>query len=132
MSSASVCIFIALILIIFVGSLKHNHLAINASERGQEGQYTFMTRWGSLGAASGQFKGPEGIGIDALNHIYVVDQGNDRIEKFDSNGTFITGLGSRGIANGQFSHPEGITVDSAGHIYVSDFGNNNVQVFVKY
>jgi DNA-binding beta-propeller fold protein YncE len=50
----------------------------------------FITAWGSPGSANGEFKYPEGITVDKLEHIYVVDRGNDRIEKFDSNGRFIT------------------------------------------
>ena len=65
----------------------------------------------------------------ALGHIYVVDRGNDRIQKFDSNGTFIASWGSHGINNSQFNEVAGVTVDSAGHVYVSDYGDNTVKVF---
>ena len=58
----------------------------------------FITAWGSLGAANGQFNHPEGITVDKLGHVYVVDLGNDRIEKFDSNGKFITAWGSLGTS----------------------------------
>ena len=83
----------------------------------------------ALGTANGQFRDAGGIGVDALGHIYVVDSGNNRIEKFDSNGTFITAWGSPGTSNGLFSEVTGVTVGLAGHVYVSDYGNNNVQVF---
>jgi hypothetical protein len=60
----------------------------------------------------------------------VVDHGNDRIEKFDSNGTFITAWGSHGINNdGQFSEVADVTVDLTGHVYVSDYGHNTVKLF---
>jgi len=118
-------IFLGLVLIISIGS-------ISSSEFGAGGgreQYVFKTKWGAPGTASGQFKEAGGIGVDALGHIYVVDHGNDRIEKFDSNGTFITTWGSLGTSDGQFNEVTGVTVDSAGYVYVSDYGNNNVQVF---
>jgi DNA-binding beta-propeller fold protein YncE len=68
--------------------------------------------------------------VDKLGHIYVVDRGNDRIQKFDSNGKFITAWGSHGINNGgQFSEVADVTVDSTGHVYVSDYGDNTVKVF---
>jgi hypothetical protein len=44
----------------------------------------------------------------------MVDHGNDRIEKFDSNGTIITTWGSHGTSNGQFNEVTDVTVDSAG------------------
>jgi DNA-binding beta-propeller fold protein YncE len=50
------------------------------------------------------------ITVDASGHIYVVDHGNDRIEKFDSNGTFITAWGSLGTSNGQFNEVTDVTV----------------------
>jgi tripartite motif-containing protein 71 len=61
--------------------------------------------------------------------LYVVDAGNDRIQKFDSNGKFITKWGTTGSADGQLSGPVGIAIDSSGNIYVSDTGNNRIQKF---
>jgi len=115
-------------LIILVGSISSESFVYAAgAERGE--QYVFMAKWGSLGTANNQFKQAGGIGVDALGHIYVVDHGNDRIEKFDSNGTFITAWGSHGTSNGQFNEVTDVTVGLAGHVYVSDYGNNNIQVF---
>lgn len=85
-----------------------------------------MYSWQS---GNGQFRDAGGIGVDALGHIYVVDRGNDRIEKFDSNGKFITAWGSLGTSNGQFNRISDVAVGSAGQVYVSDYGNGNVQVF---
>ena len=44
--------------------------------------------------------------------MYVADYGNNRIQKFDSNGNFITKWGSKGTGDGQFDYPTGIAVDS--------------------
>ena len=79
--------------------------------------------------SNGEFNYPEGIAVDASGSVYVVDHGNDRIEKFDSNGKFITAWGSLGVSNGQFNKISDVTVGLAGKVYVSDYGNNNVQVF---
>jgi DNA-binding beta-propeller fold protein YncE len=59
--------------------------------------------------------------------LYVVDAGNNRVQKFDSNGKFITKWGTAGSGDGQFSAPVGIVIDSLGNVYVSD--NNRVQKF---
>ena len=48
----------------------------------------------------------------------VTDDGNDRIQKFTSDGKFITTWGSNGRGDGQFSRPEGVAVDSSGNVYV--------------
>ena len=44
--------------------------------------------------------------IDKSNNVYVVDTGNNRVQKFDGNGNFITKWGSTGTADGQFNAPD--------------------------
>lgn len=56
-------------------------------------------------------------------------QGNNRVQKFDSDGNFITKWGSEGSGEGQFNRPLGISVDSEGNVYVVDTGNYRIQVF---
>jgi len=51
--------------------------------------YSFITKWGSLGSGNGQFNGPHTIAVDGSGFVYVSDQ-YDRIQKFNTNGTFIT------------------------------------------
>lgn len=91
--------------------------------------YTFITKWGSQGSGDGQFDLPREIAIDNSGNVYVVDEGNSRIQKFNSNGTFITKWGSLGSGDGQFIIPAGITIDSSGNVYVVEFGNHRVQKF---
>jgi hypothetical protein len=97
----------------------------------QEEQYLFVTKWGSKGSGDGQFGNPSGISIDSSDNVYVADSGNNRIQKFDSNGKFITKWGSTGSGDGQFSTLADIAVDSSGNVYVTDSGNNRIQVFAR-
>jgi hypothetical protein len=46
------------------------------------GDGTFLTKWGSLGTADGQFDRPFGLATDADGSVYVTDLGNVRIQKF--------------------------------------------------
>jgi tripartite motif-containing protein 71 len=92
-------------------------------------QYLFISKWGSRGAADGQFKTPSGIAIDSSGNVYVADVLNHRIQKFSSDGRFITKWGSSGAADGQFLGPSGIAVDASANIYVADSIDNRIQKF---
>src|SRR2546422_7697925 len=89
----------------------------------------FASSFGSGGSENGQFAVPQGIALDKSGNIYVVDQNNNRVEKFDSNGNFVLKLGTFGSGDGQFADPLGIAVDKSGYIYVVDQNNERVEIF---
>ena len=76
-----------------------------------------------------RFKFPKGIAVDASAHLYVADDGNCRIQKFDSNGNFIGEWGRKGSDKGEFKFPKGIAVDASGYVYVTDDENHRIQKF---
>jgi DNA-binding beta-propeller fold protein YncE len=86
---------------------------------------------GIQGSGDGQFDTPQGIAIDQSDgSVYVVDGGNNRVEKFDASGVYQSQFGSAGAAEAQFSGPQGIAVDpSDGSVYVADTRNNRVEKF---
>ena len=94
-----------------------------------ECQPTFVLEWGSLGIGDGQFSGPHGIVVGANGDVLVVDTGNNRVQKFASDGTFLLKWGSFGNGVGQFNHPHGIGLDTNGNVFVAETGNNRVQKF---
>src|SRR5919112_1846680 len=102
--------------------------SISSIALGQQ-SYSLVTSWGSEGVGEGQFKLPHGVDIDSSGNVYVVDTGNFRVQKFDSNGKFITMWGSRGSEKGQFDDMHGIDVDSSNNVYVSDSNNHRIQKF---
>ena len=61
--------------------------------------------------------------------IFVVDNGNNRIQKFDNTGNFIILWGNFGAANANFHNPTGIACDAKGDVYVVDTNNHRVQKF---
>jgi sugar lactone lactonase YvrE len=75
------------------------------------------------------------VALDAQGYLYVVDQNNHRVLKFDADGGFITmwgrngGDGTAGSGNGEFNAPTGIAVDPAGRVYVADYYNHRIQKF---
>jgi DNA-binding beta-propeller fold protein YncE len=78
----------------------------------------FLLHWGGTGTGEGQFDGVKGIAIDAQGNVYVADNGNKRIQVFDSEGKFksqMTGFGT----------PQAIcmTRGATQYLYVSHWGD---------
>ena len=70
------------------------------------------------------------LALDSSDNVYVVDNRNHRVQKFDSNGKFITTWGTEGEGDGQFIEPQGIQVDpSSNNVYVVDKQRGIVEMF---
>jgi tripartite motif-containing protein 71 len=91
--------------------------------------YALVKQWGGLGSKPGEFHSPTMIAVDRNSSVYVVDQYNHRIQKFDAEGRFLLTWGEPGDGAGQFNYPFGIAIDSRGDVYVSDMNNQRVQKF---
>lgn len=74
--------------------------------------------------------GPSGIDIDENGNIYVVDQGKNRIVKFDKNGNFLFSFGDFGKEKGYFFRPVDIVYDRYRKcLYISNSYLNRVDIF---
>lgn len=62
-------------------------------------------------------------------YLYVCDQGNNRIMKYDENGRFIAQIGRAGQGPGEFLNPIGFAVHPDGSLFVLERGNGRVQIF---
>lgn len=93
---------------------------------------SFIAGLGTVGngSANGQCSGPTGICTDASDNLYIVDAGNDRIQKWDSDGNYISKWGTTGSGNNQFNFSTGnyqyICCDGT-YLYVTDNGNDRVK-----
>ena len=99
-----------------------------------EGDYEFVTAWGTAGNGDGQFSstyGAYGLAVDDQGHVYAVDYGNNRLNKFNSDGDFIDTWGTLGAGEGQFDRPTAVAVDGLGFVYVGegDGSNKRIQKF---
>jgi sugar lactone lactonase YvrE len=90
---------------------------------------TYQSAFGTSGSGNGQLKYPADTALDASGNVWVVDRGNNRIEKFNSKGEYVSQFGSEGTGDGQFKSPAGIAIDSSGNIWVADRLNYRVQKF---
>ncbi len=89
----------------------------------------FLAAWGSTGNGDGQFVQPADIAVDRHGNVFVVDQANHRVQKFDAGGLFLSAWGGRGSGDGQFEAPTAIAAGPSDKLYVTDSGNRRVQVF---
>lgn len=95
------------------------------------GPYSLTDRPGP-GAADGQFNQPVGIAAALDGTIYVVDQGNGRIELFAADGAFLAvwSAADGGVALARTPNglgPTGISIDDAtGAVYVVDTWNHRI------
>ena len=92
----------------------------------------YISFFGSSGSGDGQFRHPQGVGVDASGNVYVVGTVNSRIQKFLCSGgscTYDMQFGTKGSGNDQFYLPRDISLDSAGNIYVCDSGNDRILKF---
>lgn len=89
-------------------------------------------QFGTIGGLEpGYFNNPTDMAIDDRNgDIYVVDTGNNRVQRFASDGSFLSEFGQFGSDNGSFNSPWGIVVDKDGFVYISDSQNGRVQKFM--
>ncbi len=71
---------------------------------------------------------PQGIGVDPQGFIWVVDTGNDRLIKMNSDGQVLMSIGDTGNKGIRFSSPTGIAISPKGIIYVADTGNDRIQI----
>jgi DNA-binding beta-propeller fold protein YncE len=84
-----------------------------------------LTSFGSPGSGNAEFASPQGVAVnEGTGRVYVVDEGNSRVEFYSSTGVYegqFTGVGS---PLNELVEPENIAVDnsagpSAGDVYVT-------------
>jgi len=90
---------------------------------------TTSCQMGIQGNGDGQFDAPRFAATDAAGNLYVTDEGNNRVEKFNSAGAFLGKFGSTGTGAGQFTNADGIAVSPGGDVYVVDSGIDRIDRF---
>ena len=91
--------------------------------------FHYSSSFGTSGTGNGQFNHPADVTTDAKGNLWVVDEGNNRLEEFNEKGEFVKSLGSSGSGNGQFSQPKSIAFTAKGNLWVADSGNNRLEEF---
>lgn len=107
---------------VFVSNRFLNKISV-FNKQGEE-----IESFGSAGTALGQFNQPYGIETDKDGNIYVVDFGNNRVQKFDSAYTPLWATSGFGFGAGAMWAPIRVDVSNDGRVFVADAYNNQIQV----
>lgn len=107
---------------VYVADRGKDRVAILSTEGAYIGQL------GKTGTGDGEFKQPSAVSTDSSGNIWVVDRGNNRIERFESL-TYVEKFGSAGSGSGQFNFlgPSGIADTGEGEMWITDTGNNRIE-----
>ena len=84
---------------------------------------------GSEGEGEGQFEHPAAVALAPGGDIWVLDQGNDRVEEFSQVGEYLRQFGSEGSGPGQMASPTALAVSPEGDVWVLDTGNQRIEEF---
>lgn len=69
------------------------------------------------------------IEADTDGSIFILDRGNNRIQKYDKEGNYLQTIGRKGQGPGEFERPYAIHLDSGENIYVRD--GRQIDIFNK-
>jgi sugar lactone lactonase YvrE len=97
----------------------------------------------SAPASATKMRNPSGLWVDKDDRLWVADQSNNRILRFDSvsnnpaaNSTADGVLGqpdfistTSGLSPNKLDNPESVTVSATGQLYIADFNNNRILRF---
>ena len=91
---------------------------------------TGVTIIGGLGSAQNQLNTPLSTIVDYANNLYVVDYGNNRVQRFTfghTTGQTLAGNGSLGCSQYQFYLPSQMVSDSNYNLFIADTYCHRVQ-----
>ncbi len=74
------------------------------------------------------FNSPIDMAVDDAGSVYILDNGNQRIQVFGPDGRYVRTIGRKGQGPGEFSSPNSIDIDGEGRLYVLDDRQKRIQV----
>jgi len=83
---------------------------------------------GAVGSGDGQISEPIGITTSGGQNFFVVERGNNRVEKFSPQAEALAKFGELGSGNGQLKEPTGIGLHGF-LLWVADTGNHRMEAF---
>ena len=94
--------------------------------------FEFQSSFGGFGIGRESFDRPVDVVQDRDENVYVVDQGNHRIQVLDRRGSYVREWGRSGFRPGEFDTPTAIAIEKGTeNLLVVDQKNHRVQRFDK-
>ena len=72
---------------------------------------------------------PKAVVVNNVGEVFVLDSGNNRVQKYDKEGHFLNTIAGKGKGPGELLNPRDMTTNKIGNIYIADSGNKRVQIF---
>ncbi len=88
-------------------------------------ELTARTVFGAEGSGPGQLQTPRGVAVGPDGSVYVTDGGNQRVQRFESDGAFLEVVGERELQ--PLSDPWDVAVAPDGSVYIADTWNHRMQ-----
>ena len=89
----------------------------------------FLSVIGCNGDKNGQFSDPRGLAFNNNKLLYVVDEGNHRVQVFQEDDTVAFAFGSKGNNPEQFQFPDRIAIDPNNNVLVTDLYADCIHLF---
>jgi len=75
------------------------------------------------------FHMPSGLALDAQGRLYVLDQGNNRVQVLDADGKYLRTIGRQGQGPGEFFMPNTLAFNNQGVLFVGESNAARIQAF---
>ncbi|MFC1493328.1 NHL repeat-containing protein [candidate division KSB1 bacterium] len=114
-----------------ISGIKHVHNLSTIIGENHNIVLEFANRIGVIegGTEEYQLFHPRDALIDSRDNIYILDTGNNRIQKYDRDGKFLLTIGGYGQGPGEFISPQSFCIDSQDNLYVVNAGQKAIHVF---
>lgn len=79
----------------------------------------------------GSLSNPQRVVVDSTGNIFVSDQNNHVVRKYDPDGNALLVIGTVGVASGtdgQLDNPVGLAIDSSDNVYIADGGGFSTRI----
>ncbi len=133
LTSRKFLIVLLIILLIALVTLVYTYFAVSGSRpktKTEASGYTHLFSIYGYGKRPSQLMSrPNGVAVSSSGHIYVTDQGNNRVLVFDKEGDFLFKFGKKGDGKGEFKAPMGVALGPQDQVFVTDRIQNKVLIF---